>query len=90
MQTQSVCRVDDSWFSVEERTRGYCLKEVGRDTSWGNKGLGTLVYATKGDCEIDSCFLFALGAVLLEAVEIDWFRGSQAWLGNRITWSLKK
>lgn len=28
-----VCRVDDSWFSVEERTRGYCLNQVRRDGS---------------------------------------------------------
>lgn len=75
MQTQGGCRVDDSWFTVEGKTRGECLLEVRRPwklvRSWGNKGLGTLVFATGGDCEIDPFFLFALGGVLLQAVEID-------------------
>lgn len=37
----------------------------------GQEGLGALVYATQGDCEIDPLLLFALGAVLLEPVEMD-------------------
>lgn len=36
----------------------------------GSKGLGTLVFATEGDCEIPPLVLFASGAVLLQAVEI--------------------
>jgi len=85
MQTQGGCRVDDSWFSVEGKTA--CLEsgEQGKLVrSWGNKGLGTLVFATRGDCEIDPLFLFALGVVLLQAVEIDQFRGSRAWRDTRI------
>lgn len=88
MQTQGVCSVDDSWFCIEERITGSCLNEIGRHGSskLRQEGLGALVYATKGDCEIDPLFLFTLGVILLEVVEMDSFRGSQAWLGNRITW----
>lgn len=50
MQTQGVCKGDDSWFSIEERARGYCLElnqerkrgllELGAVRAWEHKGLG--------------------------------------------------
>lgn len=52
----------------------------------GQEGLGALVYATQGDCEIDPLLLFTLGAVLWNLWKWTLFRGSRAWLGNRITW----
>lgn len=51
------------------------------DRSWGKRALRAPVGATKGDYDIDLLFLFTLGTVLLDS-----FRGSQAWLGNGITW----
>lgn len=50
MQTQGVCKGDDSWFSIEERARGYCLElnqerkrgllELGAVRASEHKGLG--------------------------------------------------